>query len=666
MVTSDQLLQLIAHLQYVENPTYGRNMLLKYMRKQSGAQLAILFILDKEQQTLLPLAYSGKMPASLSSDLTTNSTYSLKGLMKKTVPVAGLFGSVLLTQNLLHISNIDNDPRLLTEERAWTYPAGHILLNAIKAGESRHNEQGVLLLNFAPGNKDMPEIMPPTFNEGDLKICSVLLSTYLIKDVNTSRRTKSTPRQVHRSRRHANLERETTELLQKLTPQRSTLPEVMYSLTTLSDLYEIGLVPDTSIDIQDLYQHILSHLARVIQARFACLLLYHPSLRSLLPVAQLGEGLSPATVVDAIDDVEMKRLTMLGPGEIISSFTIDGQRILLVTLSHNCVLLGIVALAASDSNVLPDERGLLLNYMGNVAALIIRNHSIHVQEQQAAIEHERSRIARDIHDGAAQQIAHVLHKIEFIQRLLERQPLISPLSQTALMEIENAYDLLESGLSELRQSISSLLPIQLEGQDFVTALHNLLDEHMINDPGLTISSDIDEPGVLPATLEAPIFRFIQEALTNVRKHAQATHVTVSIRMSSNVLIVEVHDNGAGFYPEAGIALRRLTEDSLPHIGLRAMRERIQEAGGNLEIESNLDKGTSIKARFTLVNSAQLLTAREHEVLRLIIAGLTNRAIAQKLSISLETVKSHVHHIMQKMQVKDRTQAAVLATRQGWL
>ncbi len=97
-----------------------------------------------------------------------------------------------------------------------------------------------------------------------------------------------------------------------------------------------------------------------------------------------------------------------------------------------------------------------------------------------------------------------------------------------------------------------------------------------------------------------------------------------------------------------------------------MRERIQEAGGNLEIESNLDKGTSIKARFTLVNSAQFLTAREHEVLRLIIAGLTNRAIAQKLSISLETVKSHVHHIMQKMQVKDRTQAAVLATRQGWL
>ncbi len=74
----------------------------------------------------------------------------------------------------------------------------------------------------------------------------------------------------------------------------------------------------------------------------------------------------------------------------------------------------------------------------------------------------------------------------------------------------------------------------------------------------------------------------------------------------------------------------------------------------------------MRARFPLTNAVQLLTSREQEVLRLIVDGLTNRDIAQKLSISLETVKSHVHHIMQKMQVKDRTQAAVVAMRQGWI
>ena len=61
-----------------------------------------------------------------------------------------------------------------------------------------------------------------------------------------------------------------------------------------------------------------------------------------------------------------------------------------------------------------------------------------------------------------------------------------------------------------------------------------------------------------------------------------------------------------------------------------------------------------------------LTNREREVLRLMAEGLTNRAIAEKLSVSTETIKSHVHHIMQKMHVNDRTQAAVLAARQQWL
>jgi DNA-binding NarL/FixJ family response regulator len=154
----------------------------------------------------------------------------------------------------------------------------------------------------------------------------------------------------------------------------------------------------------------------------------------------------------------------------------------------------------------------------------------------------------------------------------------------------------------------------------------------------------------------------------VSKHAQATRATISIRVLANFLIVEVQDNGVGFQPElvARVAMKSPRDNGPLHLGLRTMRERIREAGGSLEIESDSERGTCVRARFTLVSSAQLLTDREHEVLRLIVAGQTNRDIAEKLSIGLETVKSHVHHIMQKMQVKDRTQAAVLATRHGWL
>jgi len=323
----------------------------------------------------------------------------------------------------------------------------------------------------------------------------------------------------------------------------------------------------------------------------------------------------------------------------------------------------------NNENPLFDERGLLLTYMGNVAALLLRNYGVHTRELQLVVEHERTRIARDIHDSAAQQIGHVLHKLEFIQRILEKQALRPHLLQTALLEVEQASSILEAGLIDLRHSLSSLLPVQLENQDFANALQSLLDEHMINDPGLEITYNIDAADALPVVLEASIYRFIQEALTNVRKHALATQVAITIKLTSHALVVEVNDNGVGFQAEAVPAQRmgmaERSEEAI-HLGLRTMRSRIQEAGGSLELQSNINEGTMVRARFPLTNSIQLLTSREHEVLHLIVEGLTNRDIAEKLSISLETVKSHVHHIMQKMQVKDRTQAAVLATRQGWL
>jgi signal transduction histidine kinase len=464
------------------------------------------------------------------------------------------------------------------------------------------------------------------------------------------------------------MEHETVALLQKQhVEQQATLPEMMYSLSTLADLYEVGLVLAENIDAYELYQHILSSLARVIHAPCACLLLYHPSLRRLLPAARQGDELSSAMLVDSIDGIEMERLSMRGPSEVLSFITSDAQNILLITLSCNCILLGIIALTVNKENTLSEERGLLLTYMGNVAALLLRNHSVHSRELQAVVERERTRIARDIHDGAAQEIGHVLHKLEFIRRILEKQALWPHLLQTALIEAERASSILEAGLIDLRHGISSLLPVQLENQNFASALQSLIDEHMINDPSLEITYNIDTPDALPVALEASIFRFIQEALTNVRKHALATHVSIHLKMVAHALVVEIGDNGVGFQavqaqrmPSAQVA------EEAAHLGMRTMRERIQESGGSLEIESKMNEGTIVRARFPLTNSVQLLTSREHEVLRLIVDGFTNRDIAQKLSISHETVKSHVHHIMQKMQVKDRTQAAVLATRQGWL
>ncbi len=285
-------------------------------------------------------------------------------------------------------------------------------------------------------------------------------------------------------------------------------------------------------------------------------------------------------------------------------------------------------------------------------------YQLHIAEQKAVIEQEHSRIAHDLHDGIVQQVTYVLHKLEFIRRTLEKQPH----SEAIVQEIVQASEVLEASLNDLRRGISSLMPGQLEELGFNAALRALLDNYARNEPGLEIRYHIDDPNMIPSTLEVPIFRFIQEAINNVRKHAHASHATIRIRTHSGLLTVQISDNGTGFRPEQVNRTAQVGE----HVGLRVMRERIEQAGGVLEVRSKPGEGTTLKARFPLTSPAVMLTNREQEVLRLLVNGATNRAIARQLSVSIETVKSHVHHIMQKLHVSGRTQAAVVATRQHWL
>ncbi len=279
---------------------------------------------------------------------------------------------------------------------------------------------------------------------------------------------------------------------------------------------------------------------------------------------------------------------------------------------------------------------------------------------QVAIDRERSRIARDIHDGAAQGIAHAIHSLEFAQRVLEKQP------QAARREIQRARETLLESLDDLRHDISALLPAPLEQANFAGAARALLDNFSIQEPAITLRYEGIHIKHLPPSLEAVLYRFLQEALNNVRKHAHASRVSVQIQSLPGLLVAQVSDDGAGFDMERIPARHPANNGTSTHFGLRAMQERVEQAGGALEITSQLNAGTTIKARFPLALSPLALTNREREVLRLLVEGATNRAIAGTLSVSIETVKSHVHHIMQKLQVKDRTQAAVLATRKQWV
>src|SRR5205807_129339 len=144
------------------------------------------------------------------------------------------------------------------------------------------------------------------------------------------------------------------------------------------------------------------------------------------------------------------------------------------------------------------------------------------EEREVILEQERSRIAREIHDSVIQDVAHVIQKLDYIQRVLEQQP------QVAFNELERSRALLERSMRDLRTGISSLLPAPLEEQAFDEALRALVHEYSQNAPHLKITYDTDSLARWPQSLRAPIYRFMREALHNIRKQAHASQLRIRI------------------------------------------------------------------------------------------------------------------------------------------
>ncbi len=212
----------------------------------------------------------------------------------------------------------------------------------------------------------------------------------------------------------------------------------------------------------------------------------------------------------------------------------------------------------------------------------------YTREQRQAIDEERVRIARDLHDGPVQIITHISHKLEFVQHLLEKQA-----KDRALDELQKVRTILNTCLHTLRHDIASLMSTSISTQDIHSALRNLIDDFKMSEPAIKLICTIDTLDQLPPVLAEPLFHFIQESLNNIRKHAQATEVHLNVQFSPTQLVAEVRDNGIGLPP--GI----YNDSTRYHMGLRILRARVQEVGGTVEIQGSSGNGTSVQAVFPL-------------------------------------------------------------------
>jgi two-component system sensor histidine kinase DegS len=217
-------------------------------------------------------------------------------------------------------------------------------------------------------------------------------------------------------------------------------------------------------------------------------------------------------------------------------------------------------------------------------------YRLYVKETGVAVTEERTRIACEIHDGLVQSLAGVNFKLDLCQQLLRKDP------KACLATLRESKTQLKMAIQEARQVIFNLRPLHFDKMELIPALTNYLTSYETQYHIKTeFSVSGDEQLLFPRT-KIFLFRIVQEALSNVQKHARASHVSVQLDISLDRLRVTIADDGIGFDMDA--VLR--DPEKWDHFGIRGIIERARLVGGEGTIDSKKGRGTRIVIDVPLV------------------------------------------------------------------
>lgn len=255
----------------------------------------------------------------------------------------------------------------------------------------------------------------------------------------------------------------------------------------------------------------------------------------------------------------------------------------------------------SDAPYSERDRSFLAT-LGDVASIAITNARMRESERQGAILAERERIAREMHDSLAQ----ILGATHLRLRALETRAEVTAVP-TIAAEIGDLADLIHEAYRDVREAILGLRESSgIEQRGLLESLRVYLDRYS-RQSGLraTLEAELDHEPWLSPRAEVQVIRVIQEALTNVRKHAGASAAVVRITNGDDVTTITIEDDGHGFDLASALL------DRGARFGLHTMRERMELIGGTLSIDSAPGRGTRVIARVPRVSYAAALSTEVH-------------------------------------------------------
>ncbi len=232
----------------------------------------------------------------------------------------------------------------------------------------------------------------------------------------------------------------------------------------------------------------------------------------------------------------------------------------------------------SSTPLTPEELG-LFDALAGLLANAVENLRTEALVREAAVSEERAMLARELHDSIAQSLAFMKIQLSLLR---------SAVMQSDGKQILQTMDELEAGVKESLNDVRELLVhfrTRTNQDDIELALRSTLKkfEHQ---SGLTAHLELQGHGVaLPSDVQLQVLHVLQEALSNVRKHAGASEVWVKVDKEPNWSF-SVRDNGRGFEIEP--------ESDAPHFGLQIMRERAQRIGAHVRVDSKPGRGTQVR------------------------------------------------------------------------
>jgi signal transduction histidine kinase len=212
--------------------------------------------------------------------------------------------------------------------------------------------------------------------------------------------------------------------------------------------------------------------------------------------------------------------------------------------------------------------------------------TLHRQLERLAVLEERDRIAREMHDGLAQVLALLNLKIRSVDSLLPKGKI-----EQASRELQEMGRNVQDAYTDVRESIFGLRLAAKDHGDLALDLSDYVRQFgQQNDLLARLEAEGLAEVEMPPGTETQLLRIVQEALSNVRKHAEATRAGVTVKSDGRMVLVVVEDDGVGF--DATEVERRDGQ----HFGLETMRERAEGVGGTVEVDSEPGRGTRIVVR----------------------------------------------------------------------